>query len=232
MQCLGSKDPHAQAALLDAVLHAAWDAAVHVLVFPELAVDAPLLRRCQEWLGTHNLREQRLRLVVAGSRHCPERDGFANRCTVLGPLGDLLWEQDKHQYFAEWGETVLTALSPGRPIAELVEPTAAGSRITLGASDLGWLLTPICLDYAIADGLFGALGADLYLVPAMTGGLSSFEDKARRLGRSQRAASFVCNAQTAGERRCLGYLPVRDERQRPRQVGDLPLFILDAEIGV
>jgi hypothetical protein len=74
------------------------------------------------------------------------------------------------------------------------------------------------------------LGADLYLVPAMTGGLSSFEDKARQLGRSHRAASFICNARTEGKGRCHGYLPVRGAGPAPRKVRNLPLFIVDAEL--
>ncbi|WP_277060199.1 hypothetical protein, partial [Rivihabitans pingtungensis] len=212
MRCGGSIDKDAMAARLDSILRTAWDASAHVLLLPELVVDDDLLQHCKRWLETHNLRAPRLRLVVAGSRHCHEGENFANRCTVLDAAGDVLWEQDKRSHFVIDQPDALQTLFPGSEMAKVFEPTSLGKTITVAETEIGRLLTPICLDYLKGD-LWDELGADMYLVPAMSGNLSRFVDQAKAMGGRHGAASFVCNAQdSATEEKCrLAYLPLKTQ---------------------
>ena len=231
IQCRCAREREPLRRRLEAVLHAAWERRVHVLVLPELVVDEDLLGCCRDWLGKNNARERRLRLVVAGSRHCPAEADFANRCTVLGPLGDIRWEQDKRSPYTLDKPELLDRLSPTVKIALAFEPTALGAGLVVAQTALGRALTPICLDF-IEGALWSELGADLYLVPAMTDGLGRFRDQARRLGGLHGAASFVCNAQTTGKERCHHYLPVRGRSPVIVEIPDIPLFTVDVTLAV
>lgn len=231
--CGGAKLERNLAQTLEGVLEAAWNAKVHILVLPELVVDEALLQCCRDWLQRHNFREVRLRLVVAGSLHLADprsAKDFFNRCTVLGYDGETLWQQDKFSPFVMDDSASLTALCPGANIAKLFEPTRLGRDIILAEMALGRLLTPICLDY-IEGTLWGELGADVYLVPAMTERLSRFQVRAHDLGARHGAASFVCNAQTTGDHRILGYLPAKGA-PRPVSTSHLQLFTMDAPLYV
>ncbi|MBS4097376.1 MAG: hypothetical protein KGZ83_11155 [Sulfuricella sp.] len=206
LQCLGCRDEAALRQTVAAVLRAAYDANVHVLLFPELVLDSATLQAVRDWLAAHNLAVPRLRLVVAGSRHCPDGVEFSNRCTVLGLDGSILWEQDKRTPFVLDDAQALNAIQPGCTVTKAFEPTLPGYAVALRESLVGRLLTPICLDY-INDPLWAELGADIFLVPAMTKGVSRFRDAAKRMGAKHGAASFVCNAATDGKDRLVDYLP-------------------------
>jgi len=103
-------------------------------------------------------------------------------------------------------------------------------RITVLQTRAGRLLGPICLDY-IEDPRWGEIGADLYLVPAMSGGLSRFHDQAKSFGSRHLAASIVCNANTGGEqgKRIAVYLPTRDKAKLEVRKQAPNLFTLDIE---
>lgn len=235
MRCDGSIDKNTMAARLDSILRTAWDASAHVLLLPELVVDDDLLQHCKRWLETHNLRAPRLRLVVAGSRHCHEGENFANRCTVLDEAGGVLWEQDKRSHFVIDQPEALQTLFPGSEMAKVFEPTSLGKTITVAETEIGRLLTPICLDYIEGD-LWDELGADMYLVPAMSGNLSRFVDQAKAMGGRHGAASFVCNAQdSAAEEKCrLAYLPLKTQPliQRLPSPSEItpPLFTVEVRL--
>lgn len=230
MQCSGSHDLDRLWAVVQKTLEAAWAKRVQVLLFPELVMDDVVLQRCRNWLETHNLRENRLHLVVAGSRHVDNGDGsFSNRCTVLGQLGDILWEQDKRTPFVIDDPKTLKNLS-SEPIALAVEPTKLGPNLVLAETAVGRLLTPICLDYIEGD-LWRELGADFYLVPAMSPKLVRFENQAKAMGGLHGAATIVCNAQTAGNHRCLTYLPVKSA-PKLTSIAGTELFTIDVPIDV
>ena len=230
MHCLGTRDPETLWPAVESLLAAAYDQAVQVLVLPELVLDQNLLVRTGDWLGRHNLPVPRLRLVVAGSRHCAEGGGFANRCTVLDQGGTILWEQDKRSPFVIDDPGTLDRLSPGCCAPAAFEPTVLGRRLVVRETSVGRLLTPICLDF-IDDALWSALGADIFLVPAMSPGLERFRLKAQDLGSRHGAASFVCNAQTAGTERYVAYLPLRKPPVPTGRTGK-ELFILDIDLYV
>lgn len=227
LQCLGSGNAAAQWQTVETVLQAAYDEGVQVLLFPELVLDAATLQAVRDWLATHNLRAPRLRLVVAGSRHHPEADGWRNRCTVLDLAGEVLWEQDKRTPFVIDDAKTLQTLKVGCTAARAFEPTRPGYAVVLRESLLGRLLTPICLDY-IDDALWAELGADIFLVPAMSKGLSRFRDMAKNLGGLHGTASFVCNAETVGKDRLVGYLPVRGA-PAATPVAGAELFTIDVD---
>lgn len=226
--CLGCGDADTHRQTLEAVLQAAYGAQVQVLLFPELVLDAVALQGVRDWLFRHNLRTPRLRLVVAGSRHCVEGSGFCNRCTVLGLDGGILWEQDKRTPFVIDDPKTLQAIKPGCTAGKAFEPTIPGHTIALRESMAGRLLTPICLDF-IDDPLWAELGADIFLVPAMSAGLSRFRATAKQLGGRHGAASFVCNAATTGKERLVDYLPFKDA-PKASQVPGGELFTIDVNI--
>ena len=194
---------------------------------PELVIDTDALARCQDWLAANNQREPRLRLVVAGSRHCDCGDGFANRCTVLDYLGNVLWEQEKRSPFVLEDRATLDRLSPACPVERAFEPTHLGKRLVVADTALGRILTPICLDFIEGD-FWGDLGADLYLVPAMTGGLSRFQRRAEELGGRHGAATLVCNARLDGDR-CHAYRPAKSALV-PARIEGIELFTVEIEL--
>lgn len=213
LQCIGALDATSLWAVIEQVLVVAYEQNVHILLFPELVFDDKMLSSTRAWLRQHNLAEPRLRLVVAGSRHCcseEEKEGWSNRCTVLTQGGQILWEQDKRRAFVLDNPEDLKQLQLGCRAMSAFEPTRLGKRVVVRESAAGRLLTPICLDY-IDDGLWSSLGADLFLIPVMTG-LARFVDKAREMGNRHGAASFICNANTDGmyNDRLVCYLPIKD----------------------
>lgn len=232
VQCQGALAPDALWECVEALLKAAAVQKIHVLLMPELVVDDHLLQRCRDWLKRHNPQHRHPRLVVAGSRHCADGADFANRCTVLDFIGNILWEQDKRSPFVIHDADEVRQLCPRDPPERLFEPTALGPKLMVAESAIGRLLTPICLDY-IQGETWSDLGADLYLVPAMTPSLGRFADTAKFLGGEHGAATFVCNALVAGKdehRRC-GYLPNKggDKLDFPA-VDGLPMFYVDVPL--
>jgi hypothetical protein len=227
LRCVGTRDAATLWGRVEAVLATAWATGQHVVLMPELVIDADVLARCQAWLAAHNGREPRLRLVVAGSRHCDCGDGFANRCTALDYLGNVLWEQEKRSPFVLEDRATLDRLSPACLVERAFEPTHLGRRLVVADTALGRILTPICLDFIEGD-FWGDLGADIYLVPAMTGGLSRFKRRAAELGGRHGAATLVCNARLDGER-CHAYRPARPALVQARIEG-VELFTVEMEL--
>ena len=231
MRCLGSRQPSEHWSHLEAVLEQAHRAGVHILLLPELSFDEELERLTVDWLRTRNLPNPVLQLIVAGSRHVDRVDGFVNRYLALGVAGDLVWEQDKSIPFTVSGNGELCKLQQGCTADKAFEPVQLGRRVTLLQTRVGRLLGPICLDY-LEDGIYAEVGADLFLVPAMSAGLSRFHAQARTLGNRHLAASIVCNAHTDGEQgdRFVVYLPTRDKGKLAVQEQGPGLFTFDVDI--
>jgi hypothetical protein len=183
------------------------------------------------WLRTRNLPKPVLRLLVAGSRHLDGNKGFINRYLVLGPGGDPIWEQEKHTSFTLSGNETLQEIQAGCSADKAFEPLQLGSRIAVIQTGAGRILGPICLDFIDAP-LWADLGADLYLVPAMSAGLSRFHNQAKILGNRYQAATIVCNADTGSrrDRRIVTYLPTRDKDPPKAQQIAPNLFTFDIKI--
>lgn len=226
IRCLLAKDQASMwADCLEPILQAAYDNYTDILVFPELVLDAESLNTVSQWLRSNNIREPRIRLVVAGSGHLSEGAGYRNRCTVLRFAGSVCWTQDKRTPFT-LGASGVRELKVDHEGPCGFEPTIFGTEVAVRESRVGRIMTPICLDY-INDKLWSELAGELYLVPAMSGGLARFETQAKVLGGKHGAASFVCNAATEGRHRYVSYLPMKKQNvaeQSPRN--DLFTFVV------
>jgi len=218
---------------IEAVLRCAYQRGVQVLLFPELVFTQPLLDKTIAWLESNNLLDPVLRLVVAGTRHVDSEDypgEFCNRCTVLDASGSIAWIQDKRQCFTLEAED-LRSLLPGFDAPAAFEPSQLSSNLVVRETAIGRILTSICLDY-INEDIWGKLGADLHLVPAMSAGLSRFRDRGRQLGNLSGVTSLVCNARLTGDtnQRLMAYIPSKRVPLISRQSDDL--FTLDIEFHV
>ena len=231
LRCLGPKEPADYWKRLETLLELAYQAGTQILLLPELSFDEELERRTVDWLRTQNLPAPVLQLLITGSRHLDREDGFVNRYLALGAGGDPIWEQEKGVPFTLSGNEQLCRLHPGCKAEKAFEPLRLGTWVALLQTRVGRLLGPICLDYIEAP-IWAEIGADLYLVPAMSQGLPRFHDQAKSLGNRHLAASIVCNADTGGERdnRIAVYLPTRDKGKLVVQEYASNLFTFDVDI--
>lgn len=197
--CRGAKDELELLERLEKVLALARENAVDILSFPELVMTETLQTRLIEIL-LRDAFNPVVRLVVAGTRHVYADGAFSNRCTVFNHLGGVEWTQDKRQPFtlsATEAQALFT--SPTCPAA--FEPAKTGDGLTMRKTALGIVASPICLDF-IHDSAWDAMPVQLFLVPAMSDGLSRFQERGRQLGKKG-AAAFICNASPKKPPCCL-----------------------------
>jgi hypothetical protein len=221
--CHGAKDESELLGRLHKALALAREKAVDILIFPELVITEALQACIAETL----LRQafdpaHTIRLVVAGTRHVHENGSFSNRCTVLNHLGEEEWTQDKRQRFNLSAAQAQRLFGPTCP--EAFEPTKTGNGLSLRKTALGLVASPICLDF-IQDPAWADMPVQVFLVPAMSDGLSRFEDRCRALG-GKGAAAFVCNASLKDPH--VAYRPSRQELKLIPQ--DDLLFTTDVDI--
>ena len=232
MRCLNSN--HAKIwSRVEAALEAAYAAEVHLLLFPELVMTEDLLAGIMRWLGTRNLTNPVIRLVVAGTRHVDADNStseFCNRCTVLDAAGKVVWEQDKRHGFTLEAEDLLPYF-PDFDAPAGFEPTQVSAALVVRETAIGRILNPICLDY-INEDIWAKLGGDLHLIPAMSPGLSRFRDRGRQLGNLSGATSLVVNARPSGEtgQRLVAYVPSKSQPEIVERTPDL--FTLDIAFNV
>ncbi len=228
--CCGSKI--SDAALRErvvAVLAAAYQQDVHVLLFPELVMTAALQADISQWLKQHNAFQPKIRLVVAGTRHVhadnPEQvNTYSNRCTVLNHIGDSEWQQDKRQPFdlsADEAHAFFGITAPA------FEPTDTALHLKIRQSALGNIATAICLDF-LHDKQWQALPVDVFFVPAMSSGLSRFEDRCRNAGNVWGSTVLVCNAKKDGKA-VLAYIPSKNGLLTLTESAD---FLFTANIAI
>ncbi|MGZ8161189.1 MAG: hypothetical protein ACXWT4_20655 [Methylobacter sp.] len=215
--CNGAKNEAELLERLISVLAAAYEQQVHILLFPELVMTETLQTELRDWLAQHNAFKPIILLVIAGTRHVidsSEHNLYSNRCTVFNHIGDIEWEQEKRQPFlltAEEASKIFDTQSPA------FEPTQLSLRLVMRHTALGRIATPICLDF-LCDESWKIMPADVFLVPAMSSGLSRFEDNCRAVGNAWGAAAFVCNAQPEkGLKAVYAYLPTKDALQPKEQ---------------
>jgi hypothetical protein len=189
--CSGVKDEQALESRIIEVLKLAYQHGVGMLLFPELVMTENLQQKISDWLKKYNAFEPVICLVIAGTRHVfIGHEKYANRCTVLNFIGDVLWEQDKSQRFeltADIAQALLNADSA------VFEPSHFAEKFVMCRTKLGRIATPICLDFIKAEGLWQKLAIDIFLVPAMSSGLSRFELSSKLAGNRWGSAVFVCN---------------------------------------
>ncbi len=192
---------------------------IALLVLPELMIDEELLEAARHWLRENN-RERvakgdgGLLMLVAGSFHKGENEeSLYNVSTVLNHRGDILWAHKKLRRFAFHACDIQAA--PGLKTLCKTSDSGGHERIltgdTLGCVDTpaGRIAVCICLDF-LQDGnddlmeIFKNSEANVFLVPAMTPGVTGFQDTARMLGRANQACALIANSRMAvapGKRR-------------------------------
>lgn len=223
--CCGARNEPELLERLEKVLALARENAVNILIFPELVMTETLQTRLIEILLRDAFAPPVVRLIVAGTRHVHADDTFSNRCTVFNHLGEVEWTQDKRQPFT-LSATEAQALfsSPTCPAA--FEPAKTGDGLTMRKTALGIVASPICLDF-IHDPAWDAMPVQLFLVPAMSDGLSRFQERGRQLGKKG-AAAFICNASRTASH--VVYRPSKLKHQPDvTQLSEL-LFIADVDI--
>ncbi len=197
---VGPADEASQQAVLDALIAQTVAGGAPVVVLPELCVTGRMAERLQRWVE----RPDGPSVLVAGSFH--HRDHGRGRNTavvwVRGVADPLL--HDKH--------------SPGdRPLPEDIEPDGR-PELRVYVAD-GWhLVVAICPDllnpevvHALAE-----LGANLVLVPAMSGRVLAFAGQAAELVGSCQAVVAVAN-NPASHGRAEARPAGRRSRQRTRR---------------
>ncbi|WP_157081261.1 hypothetical protein [Novosphingobium naphthalenivorans] len=126
-----------------------------VLTWPELTVPPDRLGEIRQALGSNPLGSpKRIPLVIAGSWHVEDKDGFVNRSEILQAGGRPLTHCDKRRRF-EFMER-----------KEAIVPTC---RVPLIVMDDRLVAVAICLDFCddrVPD-LYADLGVDLVIVPSM-----------------------------------------------------------------
>lgn len=224
---LDERDQASARAQLDEILRVCADERVDLLCFPELTLDPDLLRALSQALLVRN-RTRHPALVVTGSFHLQGDRCFVNRCDVFDARGEPLWSQEKCTAFeipaAQAAEMSAEArASLGIDDRGGHEDIRSGEVLQVVDSPIGRLVTPICLDFIGHDlrTLFTDAGINLFLVPAMTLGLTEFAARARELGTDNRASTFVVNSDWLPRRlgvdveRVLVYLPQRAKPPAP-----------------
>ena len=222
--CCGAKDELELLGRLQKVLALARENAVNILIFPELVMTETLQTGLIETLVRDAFAPPVVRLIVAGTRHIHADDTFSNRCTVFNHLGEVEWTQDKRQPFTLSAKEAQALFGPTCPAA--FEPAKTGDGLTMRKTALGIVASPICLDF-IHDSAWEAMPVQLFLVPAMSDGLSRFRERCRQLGKKG-AAVFICNASRADT--CVIYRPSKPKHQPDvTQLSEL-FFIVDVDI--
>lgn len=221
--CCGAMNESNLLERLRKVLALARESAVNILIFPEL-----IMTEASQTCLTETLEREAfdpvVRLVVAGTRHVLADGTFINRCTVLNHLGEVEWEQDKRQQFALSAREAQAVFGPTCPAA--FEPAKTGDGLAMRKTALGIAASPICLDF-IHDPAWDAMPVQLFLVPAMSDGLSRFQERCRQLGRKG-AASFICNASRTEPQ--LVYRPSKPQYQPEVTKQHELLFTVDIDI--
>ncbi|MBK5294270.1 MAG: hypothetical protein JJE04_21640 [Acidobacteriia bacterium] len=186
----GDTDP--QITALRNVLAKSRDEGVSILVLPELRMPAALVDAAVDFLRRQRWEElssgKGILLLVAGSWHVEDGDGWVNRSKVLDYRGEMVWAHDK---MAEYHE-----LQP----SEERERIRRGMELQYCDSPAGRMTVAICVGFfhKPLEELLIASGADLFLVPAMTLRVRSLVDRARELVRSQHGSTFVANCGKVG----------------------------------
>ncbi|MCX7093290.1 MAG: hypothetical protein NTY50_07580 [Methylobacter sp.] len=228
--CDGAQNEDALWERLCLVLAAARERKVHILLFPELVMTEVLQTKLRAWLLQYNAFEPIIRLVVAGTRHVIDVGGhnaYANRCTVLNHCGGIEWEQEKRQPFVMTVEEASEFFGIQSSASEF---TQLSQYLIMRHTALGRMATPICLDF-LCDDQWKLMPVDVYLVPAMSAGLSRFRDTCRTVGNLWGAAAFVCNVPMDDERHSvLAYRPAKDALQIEKESPSL--FIVKVDIDM
>lgn len=189
---------------LEAILTAAKDQGVDVLVFPELTVDHDALTLIVNFLA-HNNSPDQLKLVVAGSFH-RERDegGFVNLASMLDWQGNVVWQHRKLQpYSLLSGEIAkspnvkrIRSLFKARAGKHVEENIRTSHPLAFVDTPIGRMATLICLDYLSGNvsQAIGRVGCHYLWVPLMTTSIDTFKSHAKDQYGAKHHVLSACSA--------------------------------------
>ncbi len=194
-------------------------AGVHLLLFPELAVD---LAHPELADAVASLARATGMIIVPGSFHDAVRR--ANVSRVYGPDG-VLWEQEKHEPASLW-------LGSGRRFTEGIVPRPE-RRVVVARTICGRVAVVVCRDFLDLD-VRAALHhadppVDLVLNPALTRVTADFEAAHFEARRSIYAVLLFCNAASFG--RSGIFAPDRARRHRPLAPRTEGVLWKDVDVG-
>jgi hypothetical protein len=192
---------------LEAVIAAANNEEVNLILFPELTVDPSARSHLQKTLGDHSKEPSSLYGVVAGSFHLWE-DAAAgparppvNEAVLLDRTGALVMAHHKKGRFrvisSKLSSKLFANLSQVElPHKEIFEDICYGSELRLIETSLGRLAILICADAIAADDrgylpLIHRLRPDLLLVVSMSDETDPFEAFAEEMSRYWIGTVFV-----------------------------------------
>jgi len=226
--CNGAKNTDDLQERIISVLTAAHQHGVHILIFPELVMTETLQTAISQWFLQNNAFNRVIHLVIAGTCHVfenQENNHYSNRCTAFNHMGKIEWQQDKRQRFTLTADETHKLFKLQLPA---FEPTKLANHLVIRHTALGKVATPICLDF-LCDGLWKAMPVELFLVPAMSAGLSRFKDNCRIAGNEHSSAVFICNTHGNKETH-FAYLP-KPEALETKEINRY-LFIAKIDISM
>jgi predicted amidohydrolase len=152
-----------------------------VLLWPELTIDEERLAAIRRLLADDPLaRQSRVPLIVPGSWHVREGDGWVNRSLLLASRGQCLGTYDKRRQF---------------PFAGKREAIVPGQKLPIVVMQDRLVGLAICRDFCddCAHDVYADLGVDLVLVPSMgeASSVKAHERSCKALQSQQGAVSFV-----------------------------------------
>ncbi len=189
---------------IEAILTAAIDRGVDILIFPELVVDHDARTKIGRFLCHQNTSGQ-LKLVVAGSFHSEWGEGgYVNQAPMFDWQGNIVWRHNKRSRYALRHEEM--GKSPkGVSLQESLN-TKAGDRmqenihishpLAFVDTPIGRIATLICLDY-LQEAVIRTvreIGCDFLLVPLMTTSIDTFESHAWNLYGAKLHVLSACSA--------------------------------------
>ncbi len=189
---------------LEALLTAAIDHDVDVLIFPELTVDHDAQTVIGDFLAFRNTQAQ-LKLVVAGSFHRERYEGgYVNLAPMLDWQGNVVWRHRKLQpYKMLSGEIAkspnvneilrLFKAKTGNHVEENIQTSYP---LAFVDTPIGRMATLICLDYLL-DKVYeavGHVGCHYLWVPLMTASIGMFEGHAKDLYGAKHHVLTACSA--------------------------------------
>jgi hypothetical protein len=238
---------------LKAILTAAIDLDVDVLIFPELTVDHDAFTYIGDFLAERNTPEK-LKLVVAGSYHRERAEGgYVNLAPMLDWRGKVVWEHRKLQPYKMLSEEIaksprakeIRRLFKARAGNHLKENIRTSHPLAFVDTPIGKMATLICLDY-LQTNVFqaiGSVGCNYLWVPLMTTSIDTFKTHAKDLYGAKYhvlsafSASVSCCEMIGCKDKDLSFLyaPSKNfgkSEDPPRIVGaeKLPLIIYRLEI--
>ncbi|UCH93893.1 MAG: hypothetical protein JSV88_27000, partial [Candidatus Aminicenantes bacterium] len=183
---------------------------VHIVVFPELAIDVKLRDHIANWLKRNN-EEKKIIMVVAGSYHILKnrrKKQYENSCIVYRFDGQELWEQKKMNRFQldqdDMNKIRNSNQKAFKDFKQLFKPPdkngwekiEISDTLVINESSIGRMAVTICLDYFVRekDKLLIESQINLVFLPSMSPSLKRMDISNIDLSTYAQTSVFCCNS--------------------------------------